>query len=194
MYIGDVGQGQLEEIDFQPASSDGGENYGWNTMEGSQCYLSPGCDTEGLVLPVAEYDHSQGCSVTGGVVYRGADYPRMQGMYIYGDYCSGRVWGLRYDGDAWESNLLLDTSYRIVSFGEDEAGDVYLIDYEGDVFLLTDTVRVEPTATSVPTASATPTETPVGTDTPTATPTPSRTPPPPRVVFLPVILKQWQGT
>jgi glucose/arabinose dehydrogenase len=186
LYIGDVGQGQYEEIDFQAASSHGGENYGWRIMEGTHCYNSEICDQTGLVLPVVEYDHSQGCSVTGGMVYRGQSYPRMQGVYFYGDYCSGRIWGLRQDGSAWQSALLTDTSHRISSFGEDEAGNVYLVDYGGGVYLIVDTVVATPTHTMSPTSTAT-----VG---PTGTPMPTRTASPVRVterIYLPIILKRW---
>ncbi|GAB4531508.1 MAG: PQQ-dependent sugar dehydrogenase [Anaerolineae bacterium] len=131
LYIADVGQGSYEEVNHQPASSPGGENYGWRIMEGFHCYNAGACDTDGLTLPVVEYDHSQGCSVTGGLVYRGQDYPGMQGIYFYADFCSGRIWGLKYDGAAWQSALLLDTPYGIASFGEDEAGNLYLSDYFG---------------------------------------------------------------
>ena len=133
LYIGDVGQAEYEEIDFQPASSDGGENYGWNIMEGAHCYPSGPCDQTGLVLPVAEYEHSLGCSVTGGMVYRGSDSPSLEGIYFYGDYCSGRIWGLLRDGGRWHEKLLLDTNLTITSFGEDEAGNVYVADFWGGV-------------------------------------------------------------
>lgn len=137
LYIGDVGQRTYEEIDYQPASSAGGENYGWRIMEGFHCYDAESCDMTGLVLPVVEYDHSQGCSVTGGPVYRGQDYPGMHGIYFYGDYCSGRIWGLKYDGATWQSSLLLDTAHNIASFGEDEAGNLYLSDYfNGDIYMI----------------------------------------------------------
>jgi glucose/arabinose dehydrogenase len=137
LYAGDVGQGSYEEIDYQPASSTGGENYGWRIMEGFHCYNAGSCDTTGLVLPVVEYDHSLGCSATGGLVYRGGDYPGMQGVYFYADYCSGRIWGLKHDGATWQSALLLDTAYRIASFGEDEAGNLYLTDYfGGDIYMI----------------------------------------------------------
>ncbi len=136
VYIGDVGQNSYEEIDFQPASSTGGENYGWNIMEGAHCFNSATCDQTGLVLPVAEYDHSKGdCSITGGVVYRGQDYAGLQGIYLYGDFCSGRIWGLRKDGTDWQTALLLDSPYTISTFGEDEAGNLYLADYSsGDIY------------------------------------------------------------
>lgn len=131
LYIGDVGQAQYEEVDFQPASSSGGENYGWNLMEGAHCYPSGPCDQTGLVLPVAEYDHSVGCSVTGGMVYRGSESPSLEGIYFYGDYCSGRIWGLFGDGGRWRQILLLDTNLTITSFGEDEAGNLYVTDFWG---------------------------------------------------------------
>ncbi len=135
LYIADVGQNEYEEIHFQPASSNGGENYGWNIMEGGHCYRARTCSTDGLVLPIAEYDHSEGCSITGGMVYRGRAYPSLRGMYLYGDYCSGRIWGLRRSGAAWEKALLIDTSIDISTFGEDEAGNVYVADHgEGRVY------------------------------------------------------------
>ena len=134
LYIGDVGQGSREEIDYQPASSTGGENYGWRVMEGSQCYNAPTCDSSGKTMPVAEYGHggSGGCSVTGGYVYRGRRSPVLRGTYLYGDYCTGRIWGLVNDplGD-WTSTLLIDASFNISSFGEDQDGEVYLTDFSG---------------------------------------------------------------
>ncbi|HEX9191653.1 MAG TPA: PQQ-dependent sugar dehydrogenase [Candidatus Deferrimicrobiaceae bacterium] len=137
LYIGDVGQGAAEEIDFQPAGSRGGRNYGWNVMEGASCYNSATCDAAGLDLPVITYAHSEGCSVTGGVVYRGAAHPELQGIYLFGDFCSGRVWGLRKNGTAWENAVLVppqSPSLNITSFGEDEAGNVYLANYaNGDL-------------------------------------------------------------
>ena len=131
LWIGDVGQGTREEIDFQPASSGGGENYGWRIMEGSTCYNPSSCSAAGLVLPVAEYDHGQGCSVTGGHVYRGAAFPRLLGRYFFADLCSGTLWALRRDGGAWATDVALDTPYGITAFGEDAEGELYLADYSG---------------------------------------------------------------
>ncbi len=131
LYIGDVGQNLYEEVDFQPAASAGGENYGWNIMEGLHCFGSAGCSQQGLALPVAEYGHDQGCSVTGGFVYRGQQYPALRGIYFYADYCSGRIWGLRRAGANWESQVLLGTNLSISSFGEDEAGEIYIADQAG---------------------------------------------------------------
>ncbi len=131
MFIGDVGQNAHEEVDFQSSSSTGGENYGWHVMEGSFCYNPPsGCDTSGKVLPVAEYDHSLGCSITGGYVYRGSNYPTMNGHYFYSDFCSGRLFDLyKNPQNEWTSSQLLDTPYGVSSFGEDETGELYLLDF-----------------------------------------------------------------
>jgi glucose/arabinose dehydrogenase len=130
MYIGDVGQSSWEEINFQPASSTGGQNYGWNTLEGFTCYNAPTCDDSGMTYPVYVYPtHSDGsCSITGGYVYRGVEYPGMMGIYIYADYCNGKIWGLREADGMWENQLLLDTSRKITTFGEDESGNLYFAD------------------------------------------------------------------
>lgn len=144
LYIGDVGQNDVEEVDFQPASSVGGENYGWKILEGSACYSpSSGCVPPAFYNPpAAEYTHgvndSNGCAVTGGGVYRGNTFPRMQGFYFYADFCTGKIWGLINQG-GWQSNLLLDTSLKIASFGEDELGNLYLSDLaSGRIFWITD--------------------------------------------------------
>ncbi len=131
LFIADVGQNKYEEVDVQPASSKGGENYGWNIMEGLHCFRSKTCDTSGLVLPVVEYGHDAGCSVTGGMVYRGTTLPPLDGTYLYGDYCSGRVWGIRGSGKQWTAKELLDSGLSISTFGEDEAGELYVADYGG---------------------------------------------------------------
>jgi len=137
LYIGDVGQGNFEEIDFQPAGSAGGQNYGWNLMEGDSCY-PPGtvvCDRNGLALPVFVYSHALGCSVTGGHVYRGSAIPSLQGVYLFGDLCTGRIWGIRKNGAAWDNAVLSDnTGLTITTFGEDESGNVYVVNYaNGDL-------------------------------------------------------------
>ena len=95
LYIADVGQNGYEEVDYQPAASRGGENYGWRIMEGQHCYNPANCSPTGLTLPVVEYSHAEGCSITGGAVYRGSRFVRMQGVYFYADYCNGKIWGLR---------------------------------------------------------------------------------------------------
>ncbi len=139
LYIADVGQNAYEEVNFQPADSRGGQNYGWNVMEGMHCYKGAGCDRTGLTAPVAEYANGSGnCSITGGYVYRGAQYPSLQGVYVYGDFCSGRLWGLRRGASGWENAHLLDSGLRLSSFGEDESGNLYLVDFgKGDLHRLT---------------------------------------------------------
>ena len=138
LYIADVGQNAREEINFQGGSGSGGENYGWNIMEGSRCFRDPECSSEGLILPVAEYDHSAGdCSVTGGFVYRGDEFPQIRGTFFLGDYCSGRIRALRRSGSSFEMESLLETNLRISTFGEDQAGNLYVADYsEGVIYKL----------------------------------------------------------
>jgi hypothetical protein len=128
----------VEEIDFQPAASNGGENYGWNIMEGDECYEAETCDTSGLTMPVHTYLRVGGnCSVTGGHVYRGAAYPTMQGVYIYADYCSGTFWGLQRGSGGWENVELYNGNLSITSFGTDEAGNLYAVDqFNGAAYLL----------------------------------------------------------
>ena len=132
LWIGDVGQDRWEEVDLVRAGSAGGRNFGWNVMEGRHCYApSPGCRTDGLTLPVAEYDHGQGCAITGGFVYRGAAIPALAGTYLYADSCSGRIWGLEAAADVPQSRLLASTGASIVSFGEDDAGELFVTDIAG---------------------------------------------------------------
>lgn len=130
LYISDVGQSLYEEIDFQEAGSAGGANYGWNILEGNHCYAAPTCTPpDNYVPPVFEYDHADdNCSITGGFVYRGKQFPGMQGIYFYGDFCSGRIGGLWRQASGWHNELLADTAYLIATFGEDEAGNLYVAD------------------------------------------------------------------
>jgi glucose/arabinose dehydrogenase len=133
MYLADVGQSGWEEINFQPADSPGGENYGWPAYEGSQRHIGPEPATE-VVMPVAEYNHSVGCSVTGGYVYRGEAIPELEGAYLYSDYCSGRVWAAyRDEAGEWHDGELVNLGIQVSSFGEDEDGELYLVDYRGRV-------------------------------------------------------------
>ncbi len=138
LYIADVGESQFEEVNFQPAASSGGENYGWSVMEASTCLQSQSCDQSGMVLPFFEYPHSQGCSVTGGYVYRGRAFPEMTGNYFLADYCLGTIWRSYPDGSGgWDTVNLLDTSLVITSFGEDVNGELYVLDrVSGAVFQL----------------------------------------------------------
>jgi glucose/arabinose dehydrogenase len=134
LYIGDVGQGEWEEIDFQPADSPGGENYGWKIMEGPECYNANSCDQSGLVLPVASYGRNLGQSITGGMVYRGSQFPGMGGIYFYADYQTGRIFGLRRVNNEWQTTEFTNSPYNIASFGEDEAGEIYIVDLGGAVY------------------------------------------------------------
>jgi glucose/arabinose dehydrogenase len=138
LFIGDVGQGEWEEVDFLPAGSPGGVNFGWDYREGAHAYEGAYSDDLVLIDPVAEYSHALGCSITGGVVYRGMNLPEWQGVYLYGDYCSGNVWGLlRSPAGGWQSQLLFQTGVSLSSFGVDEMGEVYLLDlYSGDIYKL----------------------------------------------------------
>jgi glucose/arabinose dehydrogenase len=134
LYIGDVGQNEWEEIDYLPAGSSGGTNFGWNYMEGNHIYRDNQPQNLDLTPPVAEYNHSQGCSVTGGYVYRGTNLPDWDGIYLFGDYCSGIVWGLfQLSPGAWEQQKLFETGARISSFAQDLQGEVYLINLNGSI-------------------------------------------------------------
>jgi glucose/arabinose dehydrogenase len=143
LYVGDVGQNRVEEIDVGLASRRGGENYGWNVLEGSQCYSPPsGCDRTGLTAPVYEYRHPEGCSVTGGVVYRGCRMPDLAGTYFFGDFCTGLVRSFRLaNGQATELREWTGTLRGVDSptaFGVDADGEIHVVDYDGEVY------RIEP--------------------------------------------------
>ena len=127
LFIGDVGQASAEEINQQPGSSSGGENYGWPVMEGGSCYGGASCDPDGLTLPVSEYGRDEGCSVSAGVTPRGPREPGLDGIFLFGDFCTGRIWGLRGS----QRELLLDTPLMITGFGLDEAGGVWAADFAG---------------------------------------------------------------
>ena len=145
MYIGDVGQNNWEEVDYEPAGM-GGRNYGWVRMEGRHCY-PPGttCNQTSLTLPVVEYDHQTGCSVTGGYVYRGSLLPELAGTYFYGDYCTGIVRsfkilnGSAVDENDWTGALRTEAGgamQGLSSFGLDAAGELYLVLLNGEVYRL----------------------------------------------------------
>jgi glucose/arabinose dehydrogenase len=137
LYVADVGQNRLEEVDVAPAGQ-GGLNYGWNTMEGDDCYEpSSGCNRNGLLLPAVTYTHDDGCSVTGGFVYRGQDIPALRGHYLYADYCEGWIRSFRYengratDARTWDT---LQNVGNISSFGEDARGELYVLAHDGSVY------------------------------------------------------------
>jgi glucose/arabinose dehydrogenase len=139
LYIGDVGQNAVEEIDVGLATRGGGENYGWNVVEGSRCFRPPsGCDPGAFVPPVLEYGHGEGCSVTGGVVYRGCRMPGYQGSYFYGDFCTGFIRSFRLGAggvtDQRDWTAALGSGIRsLSSFGTDADGEVYILDLSGVV-------------------------------------------------------------
>lgn len=127
LWIADVGQGELEEINRVP-DDESGLNFGWNEMEGSRCYEGE-CDSSGTVLPVTEYEHDLGCSVTGGFVYRGALFPQLRGAYFFADYCSGNVWAIDAAAPGpVEPTLLVSSDRALSSFGQDEEGELYVTD------------------------------------------------------------------
>ena len=129
LYFADVGQNLWEEVNFQPAGL-GGQNYGWNILEGNNCYLEAGCDTTDLTFPVYEFNHDIGaCSITGGAIYRGDKYPEMQGNYFFGDLCAGAVWAMVSNGDGTFTTQRLDVPYvSSVAFATDAFGDIYVAD------------------------------------------------------------------
>jgi uncharacterized repeat protein (TIGR01451 family) len=136
LYIGDVGQNAWEEISFQEGGTPGGTNFGWRCKEGTHNYnFSGDCLTAELTDPIAEYSHSEGFSVSGGFVYRGSYYPDLVGRYFYADYVEGKIWSLYRTGSSpitWSApELELDTGLNISGFGEDQAGELYLVDYSG---------------------------------------------------------------
>jgi len=139
LYIADVGQSAWEEVNVVGAAA-AGLNFGWPILEGEECFAAPGCSTDGLEMPVLVYSHAEGCSVTGGYVYRGAAIPELDGHYFYGDWCGGWIRSFRYrDGEAvdradWSEDL--GDVGRVVSFGIDSSGEVYVVVQEGLVFRL----------------------------------------------------------
>jgi len=141
LWIADVGQNRIEEVNRQPAASTGGENYGWNLTEGSSCFdpadpmnASESCDKTGLTLPVLEYTHDEGKSITGGYVYRGEQVPALNGHYVYGDFASRTIWSAAAESEGYSSSTLLDAGFNVVAFGEDEAGELYVADYGGTLY------------------------------------------------------------
>jgi glucose/arabinose dehydrogenase len=140
VFIGDVGQGTWEEVDVLPAGQ-GGWDFGWSVMEGPDCFEAEECDREGLTLPVASYGRDSGCTVIGGYVYRGEEYPGLTGAYLFGDYCAGTLWALSAadavaDGTA-EAEVVGSFDGNLSSFGQDESGEVYALGLNGAVTRVT---------------------------------------------------------
>jgi glucose/arabinose dehydrogenase len=141
LWVGDVGQGQREEVDFQPTSSRGGENYGWKIMEGTLCHLrdacpssTPTCGSSAYTLPVLEYGHGPHCSITGGYVYRGAALPQLRGVYLFGDFCSGVLWAATRSGDDFTVRTLSAQVAQLTTFGEDNDGELYAANGQGQLY------------------------------------------------------------
>jgi glucose/arabinose dehydrogenase len=142
LWIADVGQNRLEEVSFQPAASTGGENYGWARLEGSDCFATDPCDATGTVLPVYEYATADGCAITGGYRYRGSAIPAFQGLYFFGDFCTGRIRSIpspdARPGDAFDHSDAFGTVPGLSSFGEDAAGELYVVSINGQVYRIVD--------------------------------------------------------
>ena len=172
LWVADVGQDQREEIDIVEK----GKNYGWNIMEGTLTY-STGSQV-GLELPVWEYSHAEGIAVIGGYVYHGSSLTGLNSKYIYGDYGSGKIWALQYDGiTVPENTLLADTSLNISSFGVDEHNELYFCSLSGKIYLLkTNAISVSPSSSSSSLPSSNPTQLRSSTPAPVLTPTLSLTP------------------
>lgn len=136
IWIADVGQNAYEEIDFEPSESAGGINYGWRCYEGNHTYNSTNClPSSSYTFPVYEYAHSEGCSVTGGYVYRGNTFPILQGCYLYTDYCTGKIWSLKNNGTNWvNEQLFQDASARFSTFGENKDGELFIGDANGKLY------------------------------------------------------------
>ena len=213
LYTADVGENQREEVNVTPVTSTGGENYGWDIFEGSQCFepepLFFSCPSlSAYVAPVHEYDHTHGCAVTGGFVYRGCALPDLHGTYFFSDYCTAFVRTFEVSGGLAQNlvdrtadvvpggGLSIDT---VTSFGEDARGELYIADQGGEIFKLvpalatntpsptpTSTWTSPPTDTPTPTATdtATATATLTATDTATASPTDTAVPPTPTETFI----------
>ena len=140
LWIADVGQDAYEEVDVEPPGS-GRHDYGWSVMEGLHCYGASTCNQTGFTLPAVEYPHSLGCAVTGGYVYRGSAYPSLVGRYVFGDYCSGRLFAFIADdalaGRPVAALQVGQVPFSISSFGQDEAGELYVVDLAGAINRLT---------------------------------------------------------
>ncbi|HEX7069612.1 MAG TPA: PQQ-dependent sugar dehydrogenase [Rhodothermales bacterium] len=133
LWLGDVGQERFEEVNI----IERGGNYGWDTAEASWCFEPmQDCNEDGLTRPIFSYAHNEGRSITGGYVYHGSTIPNLAGRYVYGDYVSGKIWALHYDGSAATNQLLVDTDIPITSFGQDRAGEVFVLSLDGEIYRL----------------------------------------------------------
>lgn len=136
IWIGDVGHAKWEEINREPITQ-AALNYGWPITEGNHCFKEDPCMIDPFTYPIAEYNHTTGCSVTGGYVYRGERYPSLQGIYLFGDYCNGNIWAIEANTPTpVEPTLILESGMQIASFGEDEAGELYVVGFDGTLYRL----------------------------------------------------------
>jgi glucose/arabinose dehydrogenase len=135
LFIGDVGQGDWEEVDRESYGQAGGRNYGWHVMEGRHCYNASTCNRSGKTLPITEYGHTGGnCSITGGIVYRGTAEPELVGHYVFADFCSGKIWTILATGGNGDQVEQADTTEQITSFGESDDGELYAVTIDGRLF------------------------------------------------------------
>lgn len=134
LFIADVGQNTWEEVSWQPGGTPGGQNFGWNVMEGNHCFAGS-CDPAAFTPAIFEYDHSLGCSISGGYIYRGQQFPSLNGNYFAADFCSGTIWGVFQQPDGrWLSTIVQQSGLPITSFGEDVHGELYVVVRTGRVF------------------------------------------------------------
>ncbi len=129
LFVGDVGQDNFEEINI----IEKGGNYGWNIMEGNSCFNNEICNKENLIMPIIEYSHSEGCSVTGGYVYHGR-IESLKNKYIFSDFCSGNIWTIDLSNNEYEKERLLKGPFQISSLGQDENGEVYILSFDGRIY------------------------------------------------------------
>ena len=141
LWIGDVGQSRLDEISWATIADARGANFGWAIREGTRCYGADPCESAGLLMPIHEYGHDEGCSITGGYVYRGQAFPSLLGRYFYADFCDGWVRSFRRDGDRaidhYDHTEDLGTIPSIVSFGQDYDNELYIVSLAGTVYRVT---------------------------------------------------------
>ncbi len=134
LWIGDVGQNTIEEVDLIPTGTSG-QNFGWSELEGNECFNDPNCDPSAYTAPVEQYTHDYGCSVTGGFVYRGASIPDLAGTYLFADYCTGYLWGLTPNGDGtYTATDFLETGMNPSSFAQDASGELFILDLNGGIY------------------------------------------------------------
>ena len=127
LYIADVGQALWEELNFLPGGGQGGENLGWNIVEGPACYDTENCDKSGFVEPIVTYEHNPGCAIVSGYIYRGLQFPSLAGNYFFADYCQGTIWSLMNSNGEWVQNEVYQDDIWLSSFGEDVNGELYVL-------------------------------------------------------------------